>query len=165
MLVKTFNIILVSMLSMLFFIIIQKPYELDKMNYKLDFKSLEANDIIGYEIDTKLKTLAYAKQYYKIGNQDNLLDFEVKSLDKELSALKATKENDEIILENKVIFKDKEINLESEYVKYLKNQQILSSDTKTKATYNGSLINANSFKYDLKTQKLVLEEVNLCIEK
>lgn len=165
MLVKTFNIILVSMLSMLFFIIIQKPYELDKMNYKLDFKSLEANDIIGYEIDTKLKTIAYAKQYYKIGNQDNLLDFEIKSLNKELKALKAIKENNEITLRENVLFKDDGVRLESEYANYLINEKILSSNTKTMLNYNNSLINANSFKYDLNTQKLILEEVNLCIEK
>ncbi|MBT0878275.1 MULTISPECIES: LPS export ABC transporter periplasmic protein LptC [unclassified Campylobacter] len=165
MLIKTFNIILVSMLSMLFFIIIQKPYDIDKMNYQLDFKSLEANDIIGYELSNKLEKIAYAKQYYKINNQDNLIDLSINDLEKHLSSNKATKENNIIVLNGDVKYKDNLIKLESDVLNYSINEKILSSLSKTKVTYNNSLINANSFSYNLNSSDLLLKEVDLCIEK
>lgn len=165
MLVKTFNIILLVLLSMFFFIIFQKPYDIEQMNYKLNFKSLEANDIIGYEISDKLEKIAYAKQYYKIGEQDNIVELQIQDFKKELSSKKAVKENETIILSEDVKYKDELINLNSDVLKYSMKDKILSSNSKSLVTYNNSTMNANAFSYDLNSSKLILNEVDLCIEK
>ncbi len=164
MLIRTFNVLLLSLIAMLFFIVIQKPYEIDLKNYKLDFKSLEANDIIGFEVGEKLLKKAYAKHYYRINNENVFNDFKMLELDKNISSKVAIKNSDNIILKGNVVYKDKDIVLMSEEINYFITNKTLSSNLKTKVLYNKNTLNASSFSYDTTSGKLLLQEVDLCIE-
>lgn len=150
---------------MLFFIVIQEPYELSNINVKVNFKNLEANEIYGYELSDKLLKKTYIKQYYKIGEEDNLLGFMLNDVNSKIQSDKVYKKNNDIFLVGNVVYNDSNIQLFSDNVKYLIQDSILTSDTKTNVIYNNNLLSSNSFKYNIKTSDLVLNEVNLCIKK
>ncbi|WP_267523126.1 hypothetical protein [Campylobacter sp. MG1] len=165
MLIKSFNIVLLALVSMLFFVVIQKPYEINSVDYKIDFKSLEADDIVGYEIDKKLLKKSYAKHYFRQGEQDNLLEFTLSDLTKSISSDKVVKDNENIVFENNVNYKDDKITLKTKILNYSIKDKILSSNTLSDVFYNFHSLKAKSFIYNTINGDLTLKEVNLCIEK
>lgn len=150
---------------MLFFIIIQEPYDFSKINYKVDFRSLEASDILGYEVSDKLIKKAHVNHYFRQGEEDNLSDFNLNDLEKSLSSDYVVKKNDDITFKNNVTYKDSDIVLKTKTLHYSIKDKILSSNTTSDVVYNFSNLKANSFIYNTITKDLKLKEVNLCIEK
>lgn len=149
---------------MLFFILVQEPYELNKIDYQINFKSLEAKDIKAYEFGEKLERIATAKEYYKIGEQDNIISLNINEKTRNLNSEIAIKDGDYIYLKNNINYDDLQTKFRTNKLDYKISERSLSTDDKSSLLYNGSTLFSDGFKYYLDEKKLIVQKVDLCIE-
>lgn len=149
---------------MLFFILVQEPYELNKIDYKINFKSLEAKDIKAYEFSNGLDRIAIAKEYYKLGEQDNIIHLNVREKSRNLKSEIAIKEGDYIYLKNNVNYEDLQTKFKTNKLDYKISERKLSTDEKSSILYNDNTLFSDGFEYFLDEKKLRVKKVELCIE-
>ena len=164
MVIKLFGF-LIALFSIIFLILsIQDPYFIDIKSYSINFKNIEANNLIASELNsTSTKSVFKADVWIRYKEKDVFKDFININKDYNISAnnleIFYNDENKLFLSGNVFYINNDNIKINSDEVYYYTDSKILKSYSGFKAYINDDLIVGDTLDYDIKDKILKVKDI------
>lgn len=167
--IKIFSILLALFSIGFVAISIQDPYFLELKSYSINFKNIEAKNLIASELNsTSVKSIYKANMWIRYQEKDVFKDFLNINQDYNISANTLEffyNKNNKLFLSGDVIYiNDDNTKITSDEVYYYTDSKILTSNLGFKAYLNNNLIIGKILNYDMKNKILKIKGVNAWLE-